>query len=77
MNAKSMGRQVRAARRRQALTQIELAALCGVGTRFVSDLENGKASIELGRMLQVTDALGLSVSIKGRDWSDIDAYHES
>ncbi len=51
--------------RRQLLnmTQVQTAAHCGVGVRFISDLENGKASMEIGRVLQVLSRLQLKISI--------------
>jgi len=49
--------------RRHALgyTQAALAALCGTGTRFISDLENGKGTIEFGKSLVVAQALGIDI----------------
>jgi len=55
--------------RRKALgySQTRLADLCGTGTRFISDLENGKQTIELGKTLTVLSALGidLAATIRG------------
>lgn len=72
MNPAALGRAVRASRRRQRLRQDELAALAGVGNRFVSDLENGKDTLEIGRALRVLGALGLELHVAMRDWSDIE-----
>lgn len=68
-----LGQRVRARRRELGLTQIDLAALCGVGTRFISDLENGKPTAELGRALQVLACLGLDVAVLPRGWSTPEA----
>lgn len=57
------GTAIRNARKAASLTQADAAALCQVGTRFLSDLENGKASIQLGKALQVLRALGLTLSL--------------
>jgi len=72
MNIDSIGRIARAARRRQGLRQDELAALAGVGNRFVSELENGKPGIELGRTLRVLSCLGLELRLGPRSWEDIE-----
>ncbi|MCB1746368.1 MAG: helix-turn-helix transcriptional regulator [Gammaproteobacteria bacterium] len=72
MNSSALGRTVRACRRQQGLRQDELAALAGVGNRFVSDLENGKDTIEIGRALRVLDVLGLELHLDPRTWSDIE-----
>ena len=45
------------------LTQAECAAFCGVGIRFFSELENGKQSLHLGKVLQVLQTLGLKIFI--------------
>ena len=45
------------------LTQAECAAFCGVGNRFFSELENGKQSLHLGKVLQVLQTLGLKIFI--------------
>jgi y4mF family transcriptional regulator len=45
------------------LTQAECAAFCGVGIRFFSELENGKQSLYLGKVLQVLQTLGLKIHI--------------
>lgn len=45
------------------LTQAECAAFCGVGIRFFSELENGKESLHLGKVLQVLQTLGLKIHI--------------
>ena len=49
--------------RRKALgyTQAQVAKLCGTGTRFISDLENGKPTIELGKAITVASALGIDL----------------
>lgn len=65
------GERVREKRKAQGLTQAELAALCDVGTRFVSDLENGKASVELGLALRVVRGVGLTPFLKPKSWSEL------
>jgi y4mF family transcriptional regulator len=64
-----IGSLVREKRKRDKLTQAETSALCNVGTRFLSELENGKPTLELGKVLQVLSCLGLEVSISQRRWS--------
>lgn len=72
MSPEEFGRAIRAERRLQKLRQGELAALSGVGNRFLSDLENGKPTVELGRAMQVLGMLGLTVAIRHRDWRDLE-----
>ncbi len=68
--AADIGAAVRKKRKEDGLTLADAAALCGVGYRFMSDLENGKETVQVGKLLQVVTALGLDVCIESRNWSD-------
>lgn len=72
MSPEELGRAIRAERRQQKLRQGELAALTGVGNRFLSDLENGKPTVELGRAMLVLGMLGLTIAVRPRDWRDLE-----
>ncbi len=61
-NAKDLGRMVREARKIQGLNQDDLAGMTGVGRRFIGDLENGKETSQLGKVLHVLSALGIALS---------------
>ncbi|MDD5627852.1 MAG: transcriptional regulator [Elusimicrobia bacterium] len=65
-----IGEIVRQIRRDSNLTQQEAAALCKVGARFMSDLENGKPTLHLGKVLHVLACLGLTAFIKRKELSD-------
>lgn len=54
------------ARKAQNLRQRDLADLANVSSRFLSDLENGKASVELHKVLQVLHTLGLDLQVVAR-----------
>ncbi|MFN0116883.1 MAG: helix-turn-helix domain-containing protein [Elusimicrobiota bacterium] len=62
-----IGEIVRHARREAKLTQSEAAALCKVGTRFLSELEHGKHRLQIGKVLQVLHAFGLTINLQGKD----------
>jgi HTH-type transcriptional regulator/antitoxin HipB len=62
-----LGRIVRNRRREAGVRQADAAALCGVGTRFLSELERGKETAEVGRVLQVLDRLGLELRVVPRE----------
>lgn len=70
MNAIQLGRAVRKHRRAQSLRQSELASIAGVGIRFISELENGKQTLELGRVMKVLETVGLCLHLEKRssDW---------
>jgi y4mF family transcriptional regulator len=61
-----LGRLVRAVRERRGLSQQEFADLAGVGRRFLSELENGKPTLELGKVLKVANAGGLVLFARER-----------
>ncbi|WP_415014507.1 helix-turn-helix transcriptional regulator [Brevundimonas sp.] len=61
-----LGSMVRARRTALGLTQQDLADAAGTGRRFVSELEAGKATVELGKALQVCRSLGLDLSVAAR-----------
>ena len=58
-----IGRLVQTERKRQGVTQLQLAGLAGTGIRFISDLENGKGTIQVQKLLKVVQTLGLGVFI--------------
>ncbi len=64
-NALDIGRQVKQQRKRLAMNQSELAMVSGTGVRFISDLENGKETCEVGKMLQVLASLGIKIEFSG------------
>ncbi|WP_200962110.1 helix-turn-helix domain-containing protein [Pseudovibrio sp. POLY-S9] len=61
-----LGTLIRAERKRQKLTQEQLAALSGVGVRFVRELEHGKESCRIGLAFAVMQTLGISVEVNSR-----------
>ena len=65
-----IGAAIRAKRKAVGMRQEQLAALVGVGPRFLSEVENGKESAAIGKVLQVLLRLGLDVSIKPRGASE-------
>lgn len=61
----SLGTAVQAARKRLGLTQPQLALAAGVGARFVVELEAGKPTVRLEKVLSVLHALGGRVLVEG------------
>ena len=58
-------------RKKFGLTQAMAAALCNVGTRFLSDLENGKPTIHLGKTMRVLKNFGVVVVLKKKTLADM------
>jgi y4mF family transcriptional regulator len=46
--------------------QQKLADIAGVGRRFISELENGKQSLEFGKILKVASVLGIDLFARPR-----------
>ncbi|MET3900379.1 y4mF family transcriptional regulator [Devosia sp. UYZn731] len=61
-----LGEFVMTRRKAKKLTQQEFADLAGVGRRFVSELESGKPTAEIGKVLKVLNALGIELIVKER-----------
>ena len=59
-----IGNTVRSTRKAAGLRQDELAGAAGVGLRFIVDLESGKPTAQIGKVLQVLDTLGCTLEIK-------------
>jgi y4mF family transcriptional regulator len=65
-NTAELGVLIRAARKAQGITLTQAAMLCGVGVRFLSELENGKPTAEIGKVLHVLKSFGLAMHIVPR-----------
>jgi len=63
MTPEDIGEIIRKTRKAQGLRQPELAAASGVGLRFLVELERGKPTAQLGKVLDVLSALGCTLSI--------------
>ena len=66
LTSRELGNIMRTERKRQGLTQAELAGLCGVGITFLSQLENGKRTAEVGKVLDVLTMLGIDLFAERR-----------
>lgn len=65
-NARDIGSLVSTERKRQGLTQADLAGLSGVGVTFLSQLENGKGTAEIDKVLTVVATLGIDLVARKR-----------
>jgi len=61
-----LGEMLRSKRKSLGMTQERAAGLSGVGIRFLSELERGKPTAEIGKVLQVVRRLGLELRIEPR-----------
>ncbi len=61
-----LGVLVREQRRALALKQLDVAGLGNTGNRFIVDLERGKPTVQLQKVLDVLDLLGLEVVVRAK-----------
>ncbi len=58
-----IGKLVRSARKSLGVTQKTLALTSGTGLRFIIDLEKGKATCQLGKVLTVLQTMGIKMEL--------------
>lgn len=58
-----LGRIVRETRKQLGVTQKDLALTSGTGLRFVIELEKGKPTCEIGKVLTVVQTLGIRITL--------------
>ncbi len=61
-----IGKIVRKKRKNLKLNQKDLAEVCNVGTRFISELENGKKTLEVDKVFKVIRSVGLNINVSER-----------
>ena len=66
-STENIGQVVHSVRKQLGVTQRDLALTAGTGLRFIVELEKGKPSCQIGKVLQVLQVLGiqLDLSLKG------------
>ncbi len=64
----SLGQAIRHYRHEARLTQAELAARTGLNRSYLSDLEGGKETEHLRRVLRVLRQLGVRMTLEKVDW---------
>ncbi len=56
--------QIKKLRKNIGLNQVEFAKRAGVGLRFLRELENGKTTVRMDKLMQVLDFLGYHLELK-------------
>jgi len=65
-NTKMFGEIVRDRRKKLDFTQKYICEVSGISASYISDLENGKATIELGKAIQLANLLGIDIELNER-----------
>ena len=61
-----LGAIVRTQRKHLTLTQLDIAGLGNTGNRFIVDLESGKPTVQLQKVLDIMELLGLELVVRAR-----------
>lgn len=62
-SAAEIGKLVQSERKRQGITQLQLAGMAGTRIRLISDIENGKETVQVQKLLKVLHTLGLGLFV--------------
>ena len=65
-DAKSYGEAIRKRRKELGYTQACLAEFTGFSVSFISDLERGKATAEIGKSIYLANLLGMDLCMENR-----------
>jgi HTH-type transcriptional regulator/antitoxin HipB len=65
-DALQIGQLVRQRRKAAGMTLSEAAAMSGVGVRFLSELERGKPTLQIGLAIRVLQIFGLDLYVEPR-----------
>ena len=65
-DAKTFGEAIKIRRKKLHYTQTMLSDNSGLSVSFISDLENGKPTAELGKVLLIANLLGLDCELNER-----------
>ncbi len=65
-NAKAFGEMIKLKRKKLGYTQKYICEVSGISASYISDLENGKSTIELGKAIYLANLLGIDVELKER-----------
>ena len=64
LTPEKVGELVKTARQQLDVTQRSLALTSGTGLRFIIELEKGKPTCQLGKVLAVINTLGIDITLK-------------
>ncbi|MBE6018155.1 MAG: helix-turn-helix transcriptional regulator [Lachnospiraceae bacterium] len=66
LDSRSFGEAIRKRRKALGYTQTYISQFSGLSVSFISDLENGKSTVELGKAIRYANLLGLDVVVTPR-----------
>lgn len=66
IDSKALGEAIRKRRKELGYTQAYLSDFAGFSVSFISDLERGKATAEIGKTIDLINLLGLDLEVEKR-----------
>lgn len=76
MDTKTLGNIIRNRRKEKNTTQEDIRLLCNFGNRFLSELERGKETAEIGLTLKILDMLNLDIIIVPSNLRTLPEYNK-
>ena len=68
--------RIKKLRKENGLTQVDFAKRVGVGLRFLRELERGKITVRVDKLMQVLDFLGYHIELKRTEPQDMTESNE-
>lgn len=65
-SVKEIGEFIKARRRQLNVTQKDLAMTSNTGLRFIIDVEKGKSTCQIGKILTILQTLGIKIELSVR-----------
>lgn len=65
-DSKSLGAAIRARRKELEYTQAYLAEFTGLSVTFISDVERGKPTAEIEKVIRLINILGMDITVEKR-----------
>lgn len=59
-----LGKLIREVRKSQDMTQEDVTGLAGFGNRFIIDLEHGKETVQMQKVIDILGLLGLELVVR-------------
>ena len=66
INTESIGKVIRERRKALGYTQGFIADFTGLSVSFISDVERGKSTAEIGKIIMLINTLGLDLMVESR-----------
>ena len=66
LQLRDLGKTLKKRRKELGYTQRYISEFTGFSISFISDLENGKSTAEIGKAIYLTNMLGLDITVNAR-----------